>query len=117
MKTRQVSTLRPQSLRLKTLENRALLSAADAALGYNYKVLATNPSAENRQSVAYARLHSLDAPTNATRSVDANFSAENFVVQSYRNELLYKIWIDVPQPAIAANGDETFTMRRPNGAN
>lgn len=36
---------------------------------------------------------------------DANLSADNFVVQYYRADVLYPVWIDVPQGTIVANGN------------
>ncbi|MGN0911310.1 MAG: fibronectin type III domain-containing protein, partial [Thermoguttaceae bacterium] len=104
-----------------------VLSANDAAQNYNYKVLATDPN-EDRQSVSYARAETLNAPTNLIRSVDAaagdllltwkadaNLSADNFVVQYYRNDGEYSAWSDLPQGTIVANGDGTFTLTHVNG--
>ena len=104
-----------------------VLSASDAAQNYNYKVIATDPN-EDRQSVAFARAETLDAPTNLTRSVnvvtgdlvltwnaDANLSADNFIAQYYRTDGEYSAWVDLPQGTIVANGDGTFSLTHVNG--
>ena len=106
-----------------------VLSADEAALNYNYKVLATDPN-EDRQSVAYARADTLDAPTILTQTVDpdtgnllltwsadASLSADNFIVQYYRTDGEYSAWSDLPQGTITANGDGTFSLTHVNGAN
>ncbi|MGN0930220.1 MAG: fibronectin type III domain-containing protein, partial [Thermoguttaceae bacterium] len=104
-----------------------VLSADEAAQNYNYKVLATDPN-EERQSVSFARADTLDAPTNVVRSVDettgdllltwnadASLSADNFIVQYYRNDGEYSEWGDLPQGTIVANGDGTFSLTHVNG--
>ena len=104
-----------------------VLSADDAAQNYNYKVIATDPN-EDRQSVAFARAETLNAPTNLIRSVDAatgdllltwkadaNLSADNFVVQYYRTDGEYSAWSDLTQGTIVANGDGTFSLAHVNG--
>ncbi|MGN0911048.1 MAG: hypothetical protein ACI4NV_06485, partial [Thermoguttaceae bacterium] len=104
-----------------------VLSADEAAQNYNYKVIATDPN-EDRQSVAFARAETLDAPTNLIRSVDdatgnlvltwnadANLSADAFIAQYYRIDGEYSAWVDLPQGTIVANGDGTFSLAHVNG--
>ena len=106
-----------------------VLSANDAAQNYNYKVIATDPN-EARQSVAYARAETLDAPTNLTRTVDsatgdllltwnadASLSADDFIVQYYRTDGEYSEWSDLPKGTIVANGNGTFSLAHVNGKN
>ncbi|MGN0910565.1 MAG: right-handed parallel beta-helix repeat-containing protein, partial [Thermoguttaceae bacterium] len=104
-----------------------VLSVDEAALNYNYKVLATDLN-DGRQSVSYARTETLDAPTNVARTVDAdtgnlqltwnadaNLSADDFIVQYYRTDGEYAAWSDLPQETIVANGDGTFSLTHVNG--
>ncbi|MGN0930221.1 MAG: right-handed parallel beta-helix repeat-containing protein [Thermoguttaceae bacterium] len=101
------------------------LTSESAALGLYYKVVATDPAADDRISVSYARPDTIDAPSNLVVTVDETTGdlvatwnasgATDFVLQYAYEGPAVDAWLDLPAPTVTDNGDGSFTLTHPNG--